>query len=61
MEIVDVLKEIYPDLEFTFLNQHLNLRQLRVSPESRLRNYINYDNKNTFLDELIDFKNRFSF
>jgi hypothetical protein len=26
-----------------------------------LRNYINYDNKNTFLDELIDFKNRFSF
>ncbi len=61
LEIVDVLKTIYPDLEFTFLNQHLDLRQLRVSPESKLRNYINFDNANTFMDELIDFKNRFSF
>ncbi len=61
LEIVDVLKDIYPDLEFTFLNQHLSLRQLRVSPESDLRNYINYDNGKTLMDELIDFKNRFSF
>lgn len=61
LEIVDVLKEIYPDLEFTFLNQHLNLRQLKVSPESKLRSYLNYDNNKTFLEELIEFKNRFSF
>jgi len=61
LEIVDVLKEIYPDLEFAFLNQHLNLRQLRVSTDSKLREYVNYDNNLTLLEELVDFKNRFSF
>ncbi len=61
MEIVDVLKEIYPDLEFAFLNQHLSLRQLRVSTDSEMRKYINYDNNLTLLEELVDFKSRFSF
>lgn len=61
MEIVDVLKEIYPSLEFAFLNQHLNLRQLRVSTDSELRKHVDYDNNLTLMDELLDFKNRFSF
>jgi len=61
MEIVDVMKEIYPDLEFVFLNQHLSLRQLQVSTDSDMRKYINYDNNLTLLEELVDFKNRFSF
>ena len=28
LDIVDVLKEIYPTLEFIFINQHLDLRQM---------------------------------
>ena len=61
VEIVDVLKEIYPDLEFIFMNQHLDLKQLKVEPASVLRNYINFDNPHSFKQELIEFKSRFSF
>lgn len=61
LEIVDMMKEIYPDLEFTFMNQHLNLKNMMVAPDSQLRKYINYDNPRTFKEELIEFKSRFSF
>jgi UDP-glucose 4-epimerase len=61
IEIVDVMKEIYPDLEFIFMNQHLDLKQLKVDAGSALRNHINFDNPRAFRDELIEFKSRFSF
>jgi UDP-glucose 4-epimerase len=32
LELVDVLKKIYPPLEFIFVNQHLNLRGIRIQP-----------------------------
>ncbi len=31
LELVDVFKEFYPELEFMFINQHLNLRGIRVA------------------------------
>jgi len=61
LEIVEILKEIYPSLEFIFINQHLDLRQMHVDPASRLRQFVNYDNPKTLLEELVDFKTRFSF
>lgn len=61
LEIVDVMKSLYPLLEFIFINQHLSLRDLKVSPESNLRNYINYDNNSDLHQELHEFKQRFSF
>jgi UDP-glucose 4-epimerase len=61
LEIVDVLKEIYPSLEFIFINQHLDLRQMHVDPASRLRQFIDYKNPHSLLQELQDFKSRFSF
>ena len=61
LDIVDVLKEIYPELEFIFINQHLDLRQMKVDRNSALRNYVDYENQNELKDELIDFKKRFSF
>ncbi|GJM28134.1 MAG: hypothetical protein DHS20C17_07690 [Cyclobacteriaceae bacterium] len=36
LELVDVFKNIYPELEFMFVNQHLNLRGLRIQPNIRL-------------------------
>lgn len=60
LDIVDLLKEIYPDLEFLFINQHLELRELKVNPESRLMNYVHLE-QTDFKQELIDFKDRFSF
>jgi UDP-glucose 4-epimerase len=61
LDIVDVMKEIYPTLEFIFINQHLNLRQMRVDRDSELRKYIDFENQSSLKDELLDFKDRFSF
>jgi UDP-glucose 4-epimerase len=61
MDIVDAMKQIYPPLEFIFINQHLSLRDLKVSPDSILRNYIDYNNSMGLIDELVEFKERFSF
>lgn len=61
LDIVDALKTLYPLLEFIFVNQHLSLRDLKVSPESKLRNYLNYLNDKDLKTELLEFKRRFSF
>src|SRR6478735_9526373 len=36
LDLVDIMKEIYPPLEFIFINQHLEMRDLRVNPETKL-------------------------
>ena len=60
-DIVDVLKEMYPDLEFLFSNQHMNLRELKVERESKLYEHIaRYDTKE-LKSELEEMKNQFSF
>lgn len=61
LDIVDVLKDIFPDLEFIFINQHLDLRELKVDPMSKLRDYITYNNPKAFKEEMLEFKQRFSF
>lgn len=61
LEVVDVLKEIYPELEFIFINQHLDLRQMKVDQNSQLRKYIEFENHLSLKEELLDFKQRFSF
>lgn len=60
LDIVDVLKEIYPELEFLFINQHLELRELRVNPETRLSKYYKIP-QTDFKEELMAFKERFAF
>ena len=61
MEIVDVLKEIYPTLEFIFINQHLDLQELKVKTDSRLRQYLDFTNPNDLKKELLEFKAKFAF
>ncbi len=62
LDIVDALKVIYPDLEFTFINQHLKLRELLVSPESKLQNHIDFPKGTTNLkDDLLVFKEHLRF
>lgn len=60
LDIVDVLKEIYPSLEFIFINQHLSMRDLRISSESKLKQYFTLEDS-SLKDELLDFKSKFSF
>lgn len=61
LDVVDVLKEIYPTLEFLFINQHLDLKQMKVDRNSALREFVDFENQLTLKDELLDFKERFSF
>ena len=34
LDLLDVLKAVYPDLEFLFINQHLNLRGIKAKPNT---------------------------
>ena len=61
LDIVDVLKEIYPELEFIFVNQHLDLNGLKLAETSKIKKYISKDNKRELKDELLKFKSSFSF
>jgi UDP-glucose 4-epimerase len=60
-EIVDILKELYPSLEFLFSNQHMNLRELTVSRESALYGHVTRYEPKSLRDELREFKENFSF
>ena len=55
LDLVDVFKEIYPTLEFIFINQHLELRDLKVEREGKLMKY--FDVPETDLkDEIVNVK-----
>ncbi|MFA0964621.1 NAD-dependent epimerase/dehydratase family protein [Roseivirga sp. BDSF3-8] len=61
LDIVDVLKEIYPDLEFIFVDQHIGLRELKVNSVKTELDHVLQQNSDDIKSELIDFKNQFSF
>jgi len=61
LDIVDVLKEIYPTLEFIFINQHLDLRQMKIEKQSKLRQFVDFENNEKLHEELIEFQTRFAF
>ena len=61
LDIVDALKELYPDLEYIFINQHLNLKEMKVDPDSKLRKYLEYPNSRTLKEELQEYLEFFSF
>lgn len=58
LDIVDVLKDIYPDLEFIFVDQHMGLRELKVKS-------VKFDfreaNGSILKDELLAFRGKFAF
>lgn len=61
LDIVETLKDIYPGMEYIFINQHLDLRELKVDPESPLFNYIQAESLTTFKEEMKEFKNQLAF
>lgn len=61
LDIVDVLKELIPELEFIFINQHLKLRELLIKPNAELNKKLGIENGRTFKDEIVEFIDRFSF
>ena len=61
LDILDVLKELYPDLEFIYANQHMKLRELNVSLDSKIFDYVNGLPSTSLSDELQVFKSQFAF
>lgn len=42
LDLVDLYKELYPELEFIFINQHLELRDLRLELSGRYSKYLDF-------------------
>lgn len=61
LDIVDVLKDIYPDLEFIFMNQHMNLWELRVDSTSKLYEQVERFKSKDLKEEMIEFQKGFAF
>ena len=60
LDMIDVLKELYPDMEYIFINQHLEMNDLKIDPMLKLSKYIPLV-KTDLKQDLTAFKNRFSF
>jgi UDP-glucose 4-epimerase len=60
-DIVDELKQLIPDLEFIFINQHLKLRELSVKENSTVNQTLGINNSQSLKKELEEFLSRFSF
>ena len=61
IDIVDELKQIIPDLEFIFINQHLKLHQLNVKENELVNRKLGISNSRSLREELQEFLLRFSF
>jgi UDP-glucose 4-epimerase len=60
-DVVDILKELIPGLEFIFINQHLKLHELNVMPNKLVNDTLGIANQRTLKEELTDFLAKFSF
>jgi UDP-glucose 4-epimerase len=61
LDILDVLKELIPDLEFIFINQHLRLHELNVKVNPLITDTLNIRNNRTLKEDLTEFLGKFSF
>lgn len=61
LDIVDILKAMYPDLEFIFINQHLNLREICLEDDMTLKQYLNWPRQRNLEEDLLEFQQHFSF
>lgn len=58
--IANTIKEIYAHMDMIFVNQHLVMREIKVEKDQRLEP-LKTINPITLKEELINFKNKFSF
>ena len=61
LDLIDVFKEIIPSLEFIFVDQHLELRNLRVNTDLPLSKLIDTTGGNPLEQDIRIFLDRFSF
>ncbi|MDH3708807.1 MAG: SDR family oxidoreductase [Cyclobacteriaceae bacterium] len=61
LDLLDVLKELYPELEFIFINQHLNLRGIRVKPHDSIFQDLQIPGAGNLLEEIREFADALPF
>ena len=61
IDILDVLKELMPDLEFIFINQHLRLHELNVKVNPLITDTLQIRNSRTLKEDMTEFLKKFSF
>ncbi len=61
IDLLDVLKELVPGLEFLFINQHLRLHELHVKPNPLVNEALGINRPRSLMDELEEFIAKFSF
>jgi UDP-glucose 4-epimerase len=61
LDILDVLKELIPDLEFIFINQHLRLHELNVKVNPLITDTLGIRNNRSLKEELTEFLQKFTF
>jgi len=60
LDLVDVFKELIPDLEFIFVDQHQELRNFELDTNLKLAQYIELPKVRELRDELKEFLENFS-
>ncbi len=60
-DIVDDLKQLVPELEFIFINQHLKLHELKAKPNPIVNSALGITNPKSLKEELREFLARFAF
>ncbi|MBX7140266.1 MAG: NAD-dependent epimerase/dehydratase family protein [Chitinophagales bacterium] len=60
LDILSVLKNIYPDLEYFHINQHITMQELKVDPAGKLYSYVSLPDSN-LETELREFRQHFAF
>lgn len=61
IDILDVMKELIPELEFMFINQHLRLHELNVKVNPLVTDTLQIRNSRTLKEDLSEFLRKFSF
>ncbi len=61
MDIVDVLKELLPDLEFIMINQHMKFSQLIIKENKFLNETLGINRSHSLKEELAEFLKHFRF
>jgi UDP-glucose 4-epimerase len=60
LDIAEVIKELYPELEMIFVNQHLKMREIQVERDERMQKLLNEKDR-SLNEELSEFKKSFTF
>ena len=60
IEVADTLKQIYPELEMIFVDQHMPMRDIRAEPDPRLSAILACPEQ-SLLDDLLAFRKMFTF